>query len=132
MALADHARQFPLFLVSGGVAAGCNWGSRFFFSMFMPFEAAVAVAYLIGMAVAFVLMRKVFAGGGRPAAPQAGRFALVNAAEFAQTWIVSVAMVRWILPALGVDEHVEAIGHFVGVATPAISSYFGHRWFTFA
>ena len=131
MAFADHARQFSLFLASGGVAAACNWGSRFFFSLFMPFEAAVAVAYLVGMTVAFVLMRKVFGGGARAAAPQAGRFALVNAAAFAQTWIVSVAMVRWVLPALGVHEHAEAIGHFVGVATPAVSSYFGHRLFTF-
>jgi putative flippase GtrA len=131
MGVAEHARQFTLFLASGGIAAACNWGSRFFFSKFMPFEAAVTVAYLVGMAVAFTLMRMVFAGTGRAVVPQVGRFALVNVAAFAQTFIVSVAMVRWILPALGVDEHREAIGHFFGVATPAISSYFGHRFFTF-
>ena len=125
-------RQLGLFLLSGGFAAAMNWGSRFLFSRFMPFEAAVVAAYLVGMLTAFVLMRVfVFEGTGRPVLGQAGRFALVNAAALAQTVLVSVLLARWVLPAMGVHEHAEALGHLVGVLFPVVTSYFAHRMYTF-
>jgi len=124
--------QFALFLVSGGLAAAANWGSRFLFSLWMPFEAAVVCAFMVGLATGFVLMRAfVFAGMGRPVLPQAGRYVVVNMAALAQTLVVSVAMARWILPALGVREHAEAIAHAAGVLFPVVTSYFAHRAYTF-
>jgi len=121
-----------LFLVAGGIAAALNWGSRFLFSLWVPFEVAVVCAYLVGMATAFVLMRSIaFQGGGKPVLPQVGRFALVNVAALAQTFVVSVALGRWILPAMGVHEHAEALGHLVGVLVPVVTSYLAHRSFTF-
>ena len=125
-------RQFLLFLVSGGIAAALNWGSRFLFSRWMAFEWAVVCAYGVGMATAFILMRTLaFDGRGKPAIPQAGRFALVNAAALAQTWIVSVAMTRWVLPSVGITTHAEALGHLVGVLFPVFTSYIAHRKYTF-
>ena len=125
-------RQFLLFLVSGGIAAALNWGSRFLFSRWMAFEWAVVCAYGVGMATAFILMRTLaFDGRGKPAIPQAGRFALVNAAALAQTWIVSVAMTRWVLPFVGITAHAEALGHLVGVLFPVFTSYIAHRKYTF-
>ena len=125
-------QQFILFLLSGGIAAAANWGSRFAFSLWMPFEAAVVCAFIVGLVTGFLLMRAfVFAGGGRPIAPQAGRYLVVNAAALAQTLIVSVALAHWALPALGVHEHAEAIGHLVGVLFPVVTSYFMHRTYTF-
>ena len=125
-------RQFLLFLVSGGIAAALNWGSRFLFSRWMAFEWAVVCAYGVGMATAFILMRRLaFDGRGKPAIPQAGRFALVNAAALAQTWIVSVAMTRWVLPFVGITAHAEALGHLVGVLFPVFTSYIAHRKYTF-
>ena len=125
-------RQIARFLAAGGIAAAANWGSRIAFSHWMPFEAAVVAAYLVGMAIAFVLMRAfVFAAGERPVAVQAGRFALVNVAALAQTFLVSVLLARWILPALGVDDHAEAIAHLVGVAVPVATSFVGHRAYSF-
>jgi putative flippase GtrA len=125
-------RQLALFLVSGGIAAALNWGSRFLFSLWMPFAWAVVCAYGVGMASGFVLMRTIaFEGRGKPALPQAGRYAVVNAGALAQTWIVSVALARWALPAIGVHEQAEAIGHLVGVLFPAVTSYFAHRMYTF-
>src|SRR5688572_695318 len=38
-------RQIGLFLLSGGFAALLNYGSRFVFSNWMPFELAVVAAY---------------------------------------------------------------------------------------
>ena len=125
-------RQFALFLVSGGLAAAMNWGSRFLFSRFMPFEAAVVAAFLVGLLTGFVLMRAfVFDAGGRPVLGQAGRYLVVNAAALAQTLVVSVVLARWALPAIGVHEHAEAIGHLVGVLFPVVTSYFAHRVYTF-
>ena len=125
-------RQFVLFLLSGGIAAALNWGSRFLFSLWMPFEWAVVCAFGVGLATGFVLMRTVaFDGRGKPALPQAGRYAVVNAAALAQTWIVSVVLARWALPAVGVHEQAEAVGHLVGVLFPVVTSYFAHRLYTF-
>jgi putative flippase GtrA len=125
-------RQFVLFLVSGGVAALLNWGSRFLFSLWMPFEWAVVCAFGVGLATGFILMRTIaFDGRGKPALPQAGRYAVVNAAALAQTWIVSVLLARWALPAVGVTTHAEAIGHLVGVLVPVFTSFIAHRKYTF-
>ncbi|HEY6822454.1 MAG TPA: GtrA family protein [Burkholderiales bacterium] len=125
-------RRFALFLLSGGAAAAANWGSRFLFSLWMPFEAAVVAAFMVGLVTGFVLMRVfVFEGVARPVLPQAGRYAIVNAAALMQTFVVSVVMARWALPAVGVREHAEPLGHLAGVLFPVVTSYFAHRMYTF-
>lgn len=125
-------RQFLLFLFSGGLAAALNWGSRFIFSLWMPFEIAVVFAFAVGLVSGFVLMRMVaFDGSGRPLLPQVGRYVLVNLAALAQTLVISVVLARWALPVIGFREHAEALGHLVGVVFPVLTSYFAHRHFTF-
>lgn len=127
-----RAREFALFLASGGIAAALNWGSRFLFSSWMPFEAAVVVAFCVGLLSGFMLMRSVaFAAGDKPALPQLGRYLLVNAAALAQTLVISVVLARWLLPAIGLGAHAEALGHLVGVLFPVLTSYVMHRAFTF-
>ena len=73
------SRQFVKFLVTGGIAAAANIGSRYIFSVFMDFELAVVFAYLVGMTIAYVLARLfVFESSGRSVRSEFGRFALVN------------------------------------------------------
>lgn len=128
----SESRRIVLFLAAGGIAAAANYGSRFAFSLWFSFPVAIVLAYLVGMAVAFVLMRQfVFAGRGKAVGPQAWMFTLVNLLAVAQTLIVSLALARWALPAMGVSRHVDAIAHAVGVAFPLVSSYFGHKLATF-
>ena len=128
----SEGRRFGLFLVAGGIAAAANYGSRFGFSLWFNYPVAIVLAYLVGMAVAFLLMRQyVFDGRGKALAPQLWRFALVNALAVLQTLIVSLVLARWLLPALGVTQHAEAIAHAVGVAVPVVTSYFGHKLATF-
>jgi putative flippase GtrA len=125
-------KQFWRFLAAGGVAAASNFGSRFVFSRWVPYECAVVLAFLVGMTVAFLLMRGlVFNATGKPLGPQAAFFLGVNVIALMQTLFVSIALDRWVLPSLGVTSHAEALAHLVGVSVPTVTSYFGHRLATF-
>ena len=120
------------FLAAGGVAAAANYGSRFLFSEWLRYEWAIVLAYVVGMAVAFLLMRSyVFNASGKPPARQIAIFAAVNLLALLQTLLVSIALARWVLPYVGVVSRTEAIAHFVGVLVPVVTSYIGHRLFTF-
>ena len=124
--------QFLRYLAAGGVAAAANYLSRFAFSAWFTFETAVVLAFFVGLATGFVLMRQfVFDGAGKPVAPQAAKYVMVNLVALVLTVGVSSLLARWLLPALGVDRHVEAIAHAFGVAVPVLTSYFGHRMATF-
>lgn len=127
-----ETRRFGLFLLAGGIAAAANYGSRFGFSAWFSYPLAIVLAYLVGMAVAFALMRQyVFDGRGKAMGPQVLRFIGVNVLAVAQTLVVSLLLARWLLPTMGVVENAEAIAHAFGVAVPVLTSYFGHRLATF-
>jgi putative flippase GtrA len=116
-------RQFWRFLAAGGTAAAANFGSRFLFSLWLPYAWAIVLAYLVGMVVAFVLMRAyVFGAGAGPPTRQAAIFAAVNLLALLQTLVVSIVLARWT---------PQAIAHLIGVLVPVVTSYAGHRMFTF-
>ena len=120
------------YLASGGIAAAANYGSRFVFSLWLPFEAAVVAAYLVGMVTAFLLMRRfAFTDSQTSTRQQVLGFCIVNGAAVLQTVLVSSLLARVVLPALGAPGNYEAISHAVGVAVPVITSDFGHRYLTF-
>lgn len=125
--------EFGRFLLTGGVAAGVNVVSRWLLSHALTYELAVVLAYLAGMATAYLLSRAfVFARSGRTMLDEAVRFALVNMVALAQVWVVSVGLARLVFPAAGFSWHAEDIAHLIGVAIPAVTSYFGHRHFSFS
>jgi putative flippase GtrA len=133
LARAFVSGEFARFLLTGGVAAGVNVVSRWALSHAMVYEAAVAVAYLFGMATAYGLSRAfVFERSGRTMANEAVRFAIVNVAALAQVWVVSVGLARLVFPAVGFTWHAEDVAHLIGVVVPAVTSYFGHRHFSFS
>ena len=101
MARAIVLGEFGRFLVTGGVAAGVNVGTRWLLSHAMVYEIAVVVAYLVGMVTAYALTRLfVFERSGRAMLDEAVRFALVNVVALAQVWIVSVGLARLVFPAI--------------------------------
>jgi putative flippase GtrA len=118
-------------MLAGGVAAAANYGSRFVFSIWVPYAEAVVLAYAVGMVVAFVLMRG-FVFGARQGAlvPQIAKFAAVNALAVLQTLVISVVLARWLESSLGA-ERAEACAHLVGVLFPIGTSYLGHKMATF-
>lgn len=125
--------QVVRFLLAGGVAAGANFFSRMLLSRWLDYRPSIVVAYLIGMAVAFVLMRDtVFPASKKPMLAQVAKFSFVNVLSLAQTLIVSSLLAGYVLPGLNVEQSLaQTIAHACGVIVPAISSYFGHRFFTF-
>ena len=128
-----EARRFVAFLLTGGLAAGINVGSRLAFGLVMPYEAAVTLAYLVGMTAAFFLARMfVFASSGRSLHVEYGRFALVNVASLVQVLAVSIGLAKLVFPALHMTWNAELIAHVVGVLSPVLVSYQGHKRFSFA
>lgn len=125
-------KQFILFLLSGGLAAGLNWGSRFIFSRWLPFELAVTAAFFVGLLSGFLLMRWfVFDGRGKSVIKQAGKYIVVNLFALVQTLLISSLLARWLLPEFGIVQHSEAIAHLAGVLVPVITSYIGHKRWSF-
>lgn len=126
-------RQVAFYLASGATAAAANFLSRFAFSRWMPFEAAVVLAYFVGMLVGFTLMRRfAFTEGRSPVHKQVMGYCLVNAAGVLQAVIVSSLALRWLFPKLFADPNaMEPLAHLIGIAVPTVSSYFGHRYITF-
>ena len=121
------------FLVTSGLAAAVNVGSRVAFDLVMPYEAAVALAYLVGMTAAFLLARLfVFGGSGRKLHVEYGRFALVNVAALLQVLAVSLGLAKLLFPAVGFTSNAELVAHVVGVLSPAVVSYHGHKRFSFS
>jgi putative flippase GtrA len=124
-------KQFIRFLLAGGVAAAANYGSRFAFSAVLPYGAAIACAYAVGMVVAFALMRQyVFFAGGERLAPQVARFVAVNALALLQTLVVSLLLAHWLRP-FASEQQAEGLAHLAGVVVPVFTSFLGHRHATF-
>lgn len=125
--------RFLKFLVTGGIAALVNLASRYVLNYLMPFEAAVVVAYLLGMTTAYLLARRfVFDASGRSVTSEVRRFVLVNIVALGFVWAISVGLARVVFPAVDFNWHAEDLAHLIGVLAPAVTSYLGHRFYTFA
>src|SRR4030095_8562466 len=106
-------RRFLFFVAAGGTSVLANFAARMVFSRWVSYPFAIALAYVVGMTVAFVLMRRfVFAASSHAVAPQLLKFTAVNAWGFVQTLVGSFVLARWALPAAGIVHHAEEIGHF--------------------
>lgn len=125
-------QEFSRFLIAGGVAAIANFGSRFIFSIFFSYSTAVFFACLVGMAVAFLIMRThVFRSLEENLSFQLIKFAIVNTIAVLQTIIISNIVANFISPYFGNSEYALSLAHFVGILFPILTSYIGHKFFTF-
>lgn len=127
------SRRVVLFMLSGGVAALANMGSRLAFSMAFSYPVAIVLAYCVGMVVAFVLFRHtVFDGGsGRGLPREIFWFVVINAFALLQTLVVSIGLADYVLPWLDWTWRGHDVAHVAGVLFPVFASYFGHKHLTF-
>lgn len=124
--------EFIRFLFVGGFAALVNVLSRILLDVFLNYLSSIMLAYIIGMATAYALNRlMVFGAGDRNVASEMLIFTLVNLFAVAQTILVSLLLARVIFPNLNWLWHPETLAHAIGVAVPVISSYFGHKYWSF-
>jgi putative flippase GtrA len=124
--------QFLAFLLTGGTAAGVNFGSRIVYSQWLNFSSAVILAYVTGMITAFVLAKLfVFKKSQQSVHRSAVIFVLVNMVAVSQTWAISMGLAYYVLPYFGITLHVREIAHAAGVAVPVFTSYIGHKHWSF-
>ena len=124
--------EFAGFLVAGGLAALANVGARLLLSQFASYPVAIVLAYLVGMITAFLLMRgHVFGTRGKRLSSEIAAFVAVNALAVLQTLVVSLVLAYYVLPWMGIHRHAETLAHLVGVAVPIVTSYYGHKYWTF-
>jgi putative flippase GtrA len=129
---AVFSRPFVRFLLVGGAAALLNILVRLIFNLWMTYELAIAAAYLVAMTTAFILNRTyVFHARKGAILRQYVRFTLVNLVALAQVWVVSVGLARWLFPSVGFEWHDHTVAHAIGVLSPVVTSYVGHKFFTF-
>jgi putative flippase GtrA len=127
------SRQFAVFLLTGGIAAAVNFGSRIMFSRSMSFQLAIILAYIVGMITAFILARVfVFTESRQKMHRSVIYFVLVNLLALLQTWLVSIGLAFYVLPHFGIGEHAHEIAHAVGIMIPVFTSYIGHKKYSFA
>jgi putative flippase GtrA len=126
------SRQFATFLLTGGIAAAVNFGSRIVYNRWLDFSTSVILAYITGMITAFILAKIfVFPESRQAVHKSAAFFVLVNLAAVVQTWIISMGLLYYVLPWLGVTQFAREIAHGIGVAVPAFTSYIGHKRWSF-
>lgn len=126
------SRQFLIFLLTGAIAAMINFGSRFIYNRWMDFSSAVILAYITGMITAFILAKIfVFKESSRPVHHSAGIFILVNIFAALQTWAISMALVYYVFPWMGVVSFTREIAHAIGIVVPVFTSYIGHKHWSF-
>jgi putative flippase GtrA len=123
---------FVRFVIAGGLAALVNISMRLLLSRFVSFELAVALAFPFGLTTAYLLSRRfVFERTEDSISAQYLRFTIVNLFALLQVWGVSVGLANWLFPKLGYTWHAELIAHTIGVLSPVVTSYYGHKLFTF-
>jgi putative flippase GtrA len=130
-ALMDN--QIARFLLLGGFAAAINWLARFPLAMVLPFEAAVILAYVIGMSAGFVLYRRyVFPGSSRPVLQQSLIFLGVNLVGAVMvlglTHLFLLALADVALPLTA----REGLAHGLAIGIGAVVNFFGHKTLTFS
>lgn len=131
MSKSNHSEFFQ-FLIVGGFSAGVNFVSRIGFSELVSYRYAIVLAYLVGMLTAFLLSKHyVFEKSGRSSKHELRDFTIVNIFAVIQVWLISVGLAEYFFPYISFTYYPEEVAHLIGLGIPVISSYFGHKYFSF-
>lgn len=131
-ARATFGMKYFKFLIAAGLSVPVNIGSRILFSYYVPFMVAIVLSHFVGMITAFISTRAfVFKSSRKSWVGELGRFTVVNIVSLAQTWIVSVAVLYIVIPHIGYTIMPELTAHVIGLATSSLTSFFGHRHYSF-
>jgi len=129
-----NRNEFISFFICGCAATAINITARGLLSHSMPYGAAIAVAYCIGLVAAFWLFRrftfnKVNKTGQSP--KKVACYLAVNFYGLLQTMVISVVLADYFFPWVGMDFYPQYIAHFLGLCPLVLTSYLGHKYLTF-
>jgi NitT/TauT family transport system permease protein len=99
--------------------------------IFGGYALALGVGVLSGY---FLYRRYVFPGSAVPVATQARNFVFVNLFGIGIVAVLAPMLSYRLMPLILGDDRAlaEAIGHGFAIGTSAVTSFFGHKWITFA
>lgn len=101
-------------------------------SQWMHYIPAIVCAYVVGLATAYTLNRLfVFGKSDRSFFGEVGVFTFVNVIAIAQILVISIILAYYLLPYLGIRSHAETIAHVIGVIVPVLTSFIGHKYWSF-
>lgn len=127
-----NTRQFLIFLITGGVAAAINFASRILYNQWFSFSISVVLAFITGLVTGFTLIKFfVFKESEQSAYKSAFFYILVNLFALLQTWFISLGLAYYLLPFLGITYFIHEFSHAMGVVIPVITSYIGHKRWSF-
>jgi putative flippase GtrA len=125
--------EFVRFLISGGAATLGNLATVWVARHFLSFEWSLVAGVVSASTLSF-LMSKVFAFRSRTwanARGEAARFVLVYGAGLVLYWLVSVNLRPVLVAAHFQQQLADMAAVLGGAAVMTITSYFGHRLFTY-
>lgn len=132
-AAAIDVREFARFFLSGVTATIGNMAAVWLARRFLSYETALLAGIAAGITISFALS-KVFAFRSRPwnrAAGEAARFLIVYGTGCLIYWVLAI-FVRTFLLAHGVPvQAAEPMGILAGAGSMMVTSYCGHRFFTY-
>ena len=124
--------EFIKFLCCNGFAAAVNFGSRIAINRFTNYLSAVIIAYCCGMVTAFILNKLlVFKGSNYNTRRQFAGFVIVNVFAVIQTVLFSMLFQSYIFPKIEFTFYPDEVAHFIGITIPVITSFYGHKYFSF-
>lgn len=121
------------FLVAGVLATAGNLAATRIARLYWDYNTALGAGLAVGITISFVLS-KLFAFRSRELRRTPGelaRFVLVWGGGALIYWRVSLLVGRDILPRLVDRPIAESLGVLAGASVMMVTSYLGHRFFTY-
>ena len=130
---AIDVREFARFILSGVTATIGNMVAVWLARRFLSFEIALLAGIATAVVISFALS-KLFAFRSlswNRAVGEAARFLIVYATGCAVYWVAAVSIRRFLLAHGVAVEAAEPAAILVGAGTMMLTSYSGHRFFTY-
>ena len=125
--------ELSRFVLTGVTATVANLGTAWLSRGYVDYPRALVFGVAAGFCVSFLLM-KVFAFRSREwnrAPGEAARFVLVYSLGLVIYGLVSMIAGGELLPRLMPRRWAEMIGLLAGAGTMTVTSYLGHRFYTY-
>jgi putative flippase GtrA len=124
-------KQFLTFLAFGSFALLINFIARLIINLWLSFSLAIVIAQIIAMFCAYFLFRTYVFNFHKDSSRSFFKFLIINLISLFQVWAVSYFLAYVLLPTVGISEFIFEISHIVGISSTVLTSFIGHKFWTF-